>query len=215
MRSHLLAAALAVALSFGAAASKADTPALTVVNPSVSLNLGNLDMVIGWGFITTGETITALGYNNNNFNSSHKVGIYDGPSKTLLASVTVTGASILIDGYRYTSLAAPLVLVPGGYVIMGTTLGQDDGFIYDVQSYTTNAETMTSPLLTGLSGPGNGGNLSFPAMLTSSKYFADNFLVSTPVPEPRAWTLMALGIGAIGAARRLSRRTAATTLSTS
>ena len=60
--------------------------------------------------------------------------------------------------------------------------------------------------------PGNGGNLSFPTMLTSSKYFADNFLVSTPVPEPRTWTLVALGIGAIGAALRLSRRAAATTL---
>lgn len=91
-------------------------------------------------------------------NSSHQVGIYDS-SGNLLASATVDNSSTASNGYLYTSLGSPLLLTSGNYSIAGTTLGLNDGWIYQADNL------VTDPNITYLDSwysSGNGGELSFP-----------------------------------------------------
>lgn len=197
IKSMLLAAG-AAALVAGAAAPALATPGLvSFSNPQVWSNSDDEDYSLGWKFSTTGETVSALGYNDYGFNASHLVGIYDAGG-TLLASATVTGASTLSGGYRYTNLVSPLLLAAGEYYIVGTTKGLNDGWIYQADSIVTNAATTYLGSYYG----GGGGVLAFPDISASDRQYLEvNFETSAlggGVPEPATWALMLIGFGAIG-----------------
>lgn len=203
MKKHLGLAFAALVLPV---AANAGTALTSVTGASVWPNNDNQDHSLGWAFTTTGVGVAALGYNDFGFNSAHNVGLYDSGG-TLLASVSVTGASTLSNGYRYANLASVLNLGAGTYYLVGTTLGINDGWIYQATSFTTDpAVTYAGSFFTS----GTGGTLAFPGNPASERqYLLTNFSTTGfggVVPEPMTWTLLILGMGAVGTAMRKSRR---------
>jgi PEP-CTERM motif len=199
--SKALLAAVLIAGGLALSAPAFADPGLTsVVNPTAYPNGDNQDWSLGWSFSTTGETLTSLGYNDDGFNSDHQVGVFDA-SFNLLASATVTGASTLDNGYRYTNLVTPLVLAAGVYYLSGTTLGLNDGWTYQADSFTTNAATTyLGSYYTG----GGGGFLNAPTTFAEGRQYLEvNFNGGgSGTPEPQAWALMLLGFGLTGYALR-------------
>jgi hypothetical protein len=182
----------------------ADTPGLqSFANPSVWPNNDNQDWSLGWEFAVSGSvTVDALGYNYFGvpLNNSHQVGIFNS-AESLLESATVTNASSLDDGYLYTSLATPLVLTTGDYWISGTTLGLNDGWIYNADSI------VTAPSITYVDSwyaPGSGGVLSFPSTSTAGgrQYLEVNFLTTSVVPEPATIAILGSGLLMLAGFRR-------------
>ena len=159
---------------------------------------------LGWEFATTGETISALGYNDYGFGTPHAVGVYDS-SGNLLASASVTAASTLEDGYRYTAIT-PLVLAPGNYYLMGTTYsaGDTDGWTYQAAAFTTNAAT--TYIDSFFNSDATATTLMFPDSEASTRQYLEvNFQTGTTVPEPATWAMMLVGVGAVGAMSRRRR----------
>jgi len=161
-------------------------------NPTVWPNFDDEDWSLGFEFSVIGSvTVDALGYNYFGvpLNNSHEVGLYN-QSEVLLGSVTVTNGSTLSNGYLYSSLSSPVVLTTGNYWIAGTTLGENDGWIYTADSI------VTLPSITYDSSwynYGGGGVLSFPDNLASDRQYLEvNFLASSSptVPEPSSLALM-------------------------
>ena len=104
--------------------------AFTSTGLTVFSNSDNQDWSLGFEFsVSSPVTVTALGYNYFGvpLNVSHNVGIYTSGG-TLLTSAAVTNASTVFNGYLY-SPVTPIVLGAGYYVIAGTTLGLNDGWI--------------------------------------------------------------------------------------
>jgi hypothetical protein len=197
----------ALLLAFCAATCFATTTGIeSFTNPTVWPNNDNQDWSLGWEFSVSGSvTVNELGYNYFGvpLNNSHLVGIFNS-SGSLLASVTVTKSSSLLNGYLYTSLSTALTLTSGDYWIAGTTLGLNDGWIYQAE------DIVTAPSITYLDSwytPGNGGMLLFPTSDTagSRQYLEVNFAESqTQTPEPGTFAL--LGSALVGAAIWLTRR---------
>jgi hypothetical protein len=166
------------------------------------------DFTLGWEFATSGETVTALGYNDYGFTSGHDVGIWD-TSGNLLTSTTVTGGSTLINGYRYTAIA-PLNLAAGVYIVAGDSGPGADGWIYQANNIVTDASNTYLDSFFG-----SGGGLNFPGNDTfgGRQYLLVNFLdapLSGGVPEPGVWALMLTGFAGAGLMlRRRSAKTAA------
>ena len=169
----------------------------SVTNPTVFFGE---DYSLGWEFSTTGETLSALGYNDFGFGTPHDVGIYSATG-TLLASATVTGASTLEGGYRYTSIS-PLTLGAGDYYIAGTTAssGDTDGWIFQADSFTTNA---TTAYLGSYFNGQTTTTLLFPNQPAAGRQYLEvNFQTSASVPEPATWALMLIGVVGLGAVIR-------------
>lgn len=93
-------------------------PLVNGISGSVSV-AGN-DQTTGWAFSTSNTlTIDSIGfydYQADGLNVAHQVGIWNA-SGVLLASALVDNASILSDGFRYTTLPSLLTLLPGTYVL--------------------------------------------------------------------------------------------------
>jgi len=178
----------------------ADTAGVqSFTNPIVWPNNDNEDFSLGFEFSVTGSaTVLDLGYNYFSvpLNESHQVGIYDSTG-TLLGSVTVTNSSTVDNGYLYTALSTPLTLSAGDYWIAGTTLGLNDGWIYQASNI------VTAPGISYVDSwftNGNGGMLSFPTTDTGGarQYLPVNFLLSSAsVPEPSSIMLMATAVAGL------------------
>ena len=178
--------------------------AFTNTGLTVYPNPDNQDWSLGFEFsVSSPVTVTALGYNYFGvpLNLSHDVGIYTSGG-TLVTSATVTNASTVFDGYLYTSVT-PTVLGAGDYIIAGTTLGLNDGWIYQASSV-VGAPGLA--YVTSWFTPGNGGMLSFPTSNASDRQYMEvNFLTpSTSIPEPG--TLLFLGTGLLGAVGVMRRK---------
>ena len=183
--------------------ANASPAAFTNTGLTVWPNNDNQDWSLGFEFtVSSPVTVSALGYNyfGTALNASHIVGIYDS-TQTLLTSATVTNASTINNGYLYTSVS-PIVLGPGNYWITGTTLGLNDGWIYQATSI-VGASGLTYD--SSWYSSGNGGMLSFPSTLAIGRQYVEvNFLIGTTVPEPG--TLMLLGTGVVGVAGVIRRK---------
>lgn len=99
---------------------------------------GTSVITLGYSFtVNSPVRVTDLGYwdfANDGFSSSHQIGIWD-TSGALLTSTTIAAgpSGTLLNGFRYVSLATPLGLAAGDYVI-GGNIGSD-GYVQDDAGY--------------------------------------------------------------------------------
>jgi len=73
-----------------------------------------------------GIIVTHLGVQDvgdNGFSGATSVGLWNAAGTTLLASTTVSGSDILIDHYRYVTLATPVTLTQGTSYLLGAVVG--------------------------------------------------------------------------------------------
>lgn len=186
--------------------SKANAAFAVTLNSSSSAGYNGTDKFsLGFAFtLTSSILVTDLGYYGTN--NTHEVGIFNA-AQTLLTSATVAaGTSLDANGFGYVSIA-PLVLLPGNYVLAGTSVSSADPYIYSASVPPTYASEIT---FTGSRYEFTNPNdvLVYPTLTTSAQaYFGPNFQF-TAVPEPATWMVWG-GICAVGLAMVYYRRSIA------
>ena len=164
--------------------AQADTIAFS---PTLSLNgsgVGN----DGFFFTpTTAISVTSLGYVDCGFSVGHDVGLYDVLTSTLLASTTVTGASMPDSGFYY-NLITPVALTAGNeYAVVGTQVPADSNWTCD--SLVVAPEITFDGYLYDYN-----PTLDLPAIPYATAYFGPNFQYEVvPAPEPATLTIMIAG----------------------
>jgi len=167
-------------------------------------SFGGPTITLGYSFTVNSAQInvTDLGFLDTNLDglaSNHLIGIWD-TSQNLLASATIAAgtAAPLIGNFRYVSLASPLSLTAGQYIIGAQMNGESyvqDATINNLSPSVTfgNAQRATS---VGFIYP------NFVDVTDNAGYFGPN-LQFNAVPIPAAVWLFGSGlIGLIGIARR-------------
>jgi hypothetical protein len=197
----LTCAALLGALA-AASVAQAGTPAVNITGgEDFSASVWNL----GFSFTANSNTeVVALGnWAGAAFPQDQQVGLWDSQGD-LLASVYVTNSDTLVGTSRFAAIT-PVALVAGQTYVVGAEGGADytgelpdSGVSFDPRiSYVTDLYTYNG----GANAP-----LVEPATTEDSPYgwFGANFELS--VPEPATWSLMLMGVGALGASLRSRRR---------
>jgi hypothetical protein len=139
--------------------------------------------VLSLGFIDVGS---------DGLLGSHEVGLWNA-SGALLDSVTVTGSSTLLNGYRYTPLTSAITLTAGSDYVIGATTSGGDAFVWQADTFITDSRIT---YVDSRFDPDSLIGLNFPSTIgTSRKYLFVNAEI-TPVPEPRL-AMLACGISAL------------------
>ncbi|MEX2242922.1 MAG: DUF4082 domain-containing protein [Fimbriimonadaceae bacterium] len=167
------------------------------------------NMTVGWGFtLTTAMFVTDLGFWDNTIatplNHSHQVGIWDSVG-TLMTSALVEVDDPLTGEFRYHTVGAPVTLDAGTY-----NLGAEIMADLVIDNYFSSAASLT--MLTGVTFEGarrnaTGGGFSNPTTAPSAPTVLGRIgpnMILRPVPEPA--TFLVLGIGALVAMRRRSKK---------
>lgn len=166
---------------------------------------------IGWEFTLNGPvSVTSLGYWDEGANglvNAHDVALWTSTG-VLLAQTTVTNASPItvastsgLGAWKFQTLAIPLDLLPGRYVIGGFyPASSPDFFRFNGTNVSTDPLVTYQNIRDSVSTPG----LVFPGALAGTgAYFGPDFqFTPSAVPEPASITLTALGLAALARARR-------------
>jgi len=198
MKRSLAVGFLMVVLALAGAGS-ASAAAIDFTSPTVDFTNGQWSL--GFEFnVTTAYNVTALGFYDdlqNGLTESHDVGIYDSAGNLLISGTVAPGDS-LVGWFRYVSVTPYLLPVGTGYRIAAATGGEN--YTWQPNGFTTDpAITFVTDRWVGsatLVFP-NGGSDGI------TGYFGPNF-DGEPVPEPSS--LVLLGAGLLGFAKRLRRR---------
>lgn len=219
LRRPLALAALASALAIAPAAHAVET--LEVLSGTTSPRAVNVNNgTIGQSFTAFTDTLTSVGFQFNTLNPGAAntpltLKIFGGETLSgtalytttfslpgtvidrtptwvdiLLPDLEVTKDSLYSFVLTATSSKAAIVLGPGYHSPTGQFFGGDayaDGKLLGNSGYAN------------CTGPTNNCDLNFRV---------SGNLIAAGVPEPSTWAMMIMGIGAIGAAMRLSRRRA-------
>jgi hypothetical protein len=210
--SFLAATATAVGMAVGGAAA-APIPMITgygadalVANDAFTLGyvitFSSPVDVLTLGYVDVDGDSTPLG-------QDHDVGLWD-LFGTLLASANISATDPFRMGFRYATLASPLTLVAGQYVIGGFTGTDLEPVSTTVSGATTSSAVMITPA-DGLFAPcfgcdfDNGlfstsGLLDFPGTAYGEFNWVANLEYESPrgnVPEPSTLALLFLGILAL------------------
>jgi hypothetical protein len=210
LRHMLMTVAICAAAGCGAAQANAGV-AIDLTTPG-ALYSGSL-YTLGFSFtVASTQTITALGAfddNGDGLNGSAQVGLWDSSGDLLTSAVIGSGASGALDGlFRYAAIT-PFVLTPGQTYFIGafepddnaSSLGTSQGGLGTINPLITVDQDQFSNFNSAFSFPDTSNGFAGGAWLGANFQFGG-------VPEPATWALMLLGIGAIGASARKSRRRA-------
>jgi hypothetical protein len=148
-------------------------------------------------------TINALGYTTDGFTSDQQVGIWDS-SGALVTSTTVATTDPVTGHFAYAAIG-DVTLAAGTYTIGGA---------YDGGPFPADATGVTTiPQFTYITDEQTlGSGLNEPTESTGGTYGPNGITqvdFSVAVPEPETWALMLLGLGAVGVATRVGRRSRA------
>jgi len=166
----------------------------------------NGDVSFGWQFILVSTvTVTDLGYfdaGNDGLFDTHPVGIFNSTGSLLVSATVPAGTTgTLLDGFRFTAVPAA-VLGPGSYTIGAYANSSSlDDFLSG-----TSLSTPVSGLTLGTAVQSDFGSssLTFPTQndsFAAEGFFGPNFITSD-VPEPDGWSMLALGMLALMLVRR-------------
>jgi hypothetical protein len=223
LKSILFAAMIGSSASVCAGSAALADPAWEFTSPGNSFTNGTWDFATAFT-VNTAATVSGLGYYADPITGNvdgNPVALYQCADTaclttgTLLASTTVTNTYALNGHFRYVTIA-PITLVAGdSYEVAGVS--NSDNYTWDDPGFAVNSA------LTLLDTSGQYSrweSLGTPDFLTGSGridlgsqdgYWGPNLYLGAPsgftgVPEPAAWTLMLVGLGGLGAALRLQRR---------
>lgn len=205
-RNTLLMGLLAVCI-LASGASKANAAFAVTLNSTGTTGYSNSDKFsLGFAFtLNSSVLVTDLGYYGLAVNA-HEVGIFNA-AQTLLTSATVAEDTIPdANGFGYVSIA-PLLLLPGNYVLAGTSVSPDDPYIYSASVPPTYAPEITFIESRYVFTTPN-DVLAYPNLTTANHaYFGPNFQF-TAVPEPATWMVWG-SLCAVGAVIAYYRRSVA------
>ena len=194
----IVAASALLAVVPGTGQAQISSPALTFsgstpVGVNANFTLGySFDVTVSTGILVTG--LSVYDFDSNGLFDSHAVGLWDSAG-TLLASATVpagTAAPLDSGGFRYVTLATPLLLAPGTNYAVGSVFlaFRGDSHAIDLTGLSTAPGVAYGQTRFGQSGASTA--LVFPTSTDSrSGTPGGSFEV---VPEPSTYILLALGV---------------------
>ena len=201
MKTKLVLLVVAAAIALTSDRLHATTVALSFTGGS-TFTLS--DATASWDFnLGTAASITDVGlwdapspgegnFVGDGFLQFHLITIWETSTMTVVAQATVDNTGTLIDGFRYVSLAQPVLLASGNYTIGAYyPAGGSDATAINATTITT-ASGVTYDESVFASGN------AFPAggFVAVNSYFGPNFQF-VAIPEPGSAFLVVLGIGTL------------------
>jgi hypothetical protein len=206
----------------------------TILNTASQPQNGN-GWTLGWSFRTTDAlVVTDLGiydYDQDGLGYAHQVGFW-AEDNTLLGSVTVPmgTAGVLVNHFRFASLANPITLLAGSRYYVGalylssyTSEGTGNGLAPDAILYNVDSLNSAPGITYDLPRAAYDYSLElkFPGYwhdnYPSTGYFGPNFEFTNPngnptappVPEPETYAMLLAGLGLLGIFARCRKQQAA------
>ena len=174
--------AITLLLTFAAVASSSQAAlieALSVSGAQLQQDITGGSYNVGWGFTVSAPiAVSSLGWYNTDGTQLHDVGLYTSVGTLLASGSAIGSASLSANGFSYQSLAAPVTLAAGSYIIGGTTTGTG---IYAHASSVTTASQIT--YAGGLYVEGS--TLSCPTIASDRgiSYFGPSFQIYNAAPQ--------------------------------
>ena len=205
-RSFVLTLGMATGIWMAAASAQATLILSSSGTPDE--NRSNFNGTVGTRFQTGASSlkVTALGFEDTGFSSSHQVGLWT-DAGALVASTTVVGTDTLMSQWRFATLGPPVILAPNTvYRLGGETISGGDPFTdsYDSEGGDSIINFgLNAPLITmgTVSNYFSHGAFSFPASNAGNDAFRwapANAVFEVVVPEPSTLLLTALGVLGFG-----------------